>query len=93
MPDREKVIKGLELLANWPDGLIFPDKEKWIKPCCERAVAMLKEQEAVKPIKTWELNNLSMAIDIYLCGNCKEKIVGIGKYCSYCGKPVLWEGR
>lgn len=45
MPDTEKVIKGLELLANWTDGLIFPDKEKWIKPCCERAVALLKEQK------------------------------------------------
>ena len=46
MVDREKVIKGLELLAHWPAGLIFPDKEKWINPCCKMAVAMLKEQEA-----------------------------------------------
>lgn len=45
MNDLEKVIKGLELLAHWPDGLIFTDKEKWIKPCCETAVALLKEQE------------------------------------------------
>ena len=48
MTDREKVINGLKLLAHWPDGLIITDKEKWIKPCCEMAVALLKEQEAVK---------------------------------------------
>ena len=45
MTDREKVIGGLELLAHWPDGLIITDKEKWIKPCCEMAIALLKEQE------------------------------------------------
>ena len=45
MPDREKVVNGLKLLAHWPDGLIITDKEKWIKPCCEMAVALLKEHE------------------------------------------------
>ena len=45
MSNQEKVINGLKLLANWPDGLIITDREKWIKPCCEMAIAMLKEQE------------------------------------------------
>jgi len=59
MPDRDSAIKGLELLAHWPDGLIFLDKEKWIKPCCERAVALLKEQEA----NILTVNQLEDALD------------------------------
>lgn len=45
MPDMEKVINGLKLLAHWPDALIITDKEKWIKSCCEMAIALLDEQE------------------------------------------------
>lgn len=92
MPDRDKVIKGLELLAHWPDGLIFQDKEKWIKPCCERAVAMLKEQEAVEPIKMQRMDdNFSFFVPYFLCGNCRYELEGKDvMFCAHCGRKVKW---
>lgn len=46
-------------------------------------VALLKEQEAVKP--TWSLGRP-------FCGACGLRIRG-GKFCCECGKPILWGGR
>ena len=42
-----------------------------------------KEQVAVKP--TWSRGKP-------FCGACGLRIHG-GKFCSECGKPILWEGR
>ena len=60
-------------------------------------IALLKEQEAVKPVRDEETGRM------WLCGNCGS-YVGFedsdphdpnefDKYCRECGKPVLWEGR
>lgn len=75
--DKEKVIKGLELLANWPDGLIFPDKENWIKPCCEMAVAMLEEQEP--KIGHWILDpdGMDWNIPAWTCSECGGRHNGL----------------
>jgi len=55
--------------------------------CMEELMAdahtLLKEQEAVKP--TWSRGKP-------FCGACGLRIHG-GKFCSECGKPILWEGR
>ena len=62
-----------------------------------KAIALLKEQEAVKPILDKQTGR------IWLCGNCGS-YVGFedndphdpneyDKYCRECGRPVLWEGR
>lgn len=47
------------------------------------ALALLKEQEAVKPrVSTVEQR----------CGNCNKVIEMDGwKACPWCGKPILWE--
>ena len=93
MPDRENVISGLWLLAHWPDGLIITDKEKWIKSCCERAIELLKEQEAVEP---------HLDVDEWKCGNCghdleQEMLDGNVLFheqynnCPNCGKAVKWD--
>ena len=47
------------------------------------ALKATKEQEAVKP--TWSCGKP-------FCGACGLRIRG-GKFCSECGKPLLWEGR
>lgn len=63
----------------------------------ERLNGLLKEQEAVKPVRDEQTGR------IWLCGNCGT-YVGFedndphdpnefDKYCRECGKPVLWEGR
>ena len=92
MVDREKVIKGLECCTN--NGVVcFSDcpycKEftmadgRCITALQADALALLKEQEPVKP--TWSLGKP-------FCGACGLRIRS-GKYCSECGKPILWEGR
>lgn len=54
-----------------------------IKTLAKDALALLKEQEAVKP--TWNRGRP-------FCGACGLRIRG-GKFCSECGKPILWEGQ
>ena len=46
-------------------------------------VSLLKEQEAVEP--TWSCGKP-------FCGACGLRIHH-GKFCSECGKPILWKGR
>ena len=98
MADMEKVINGLKLLAHWPDALIITDKEKWIKSCCEMAIALLKEQDPVKP-------HYNARTNWYECGachysmtsgmHCRSELIPATKvrYCANCGFPVNWEGR
>lgn len=85
MADREKVIKGLEAMRDFLGvGLssqtqVFEEDQKIL----EDAIAMLKEQEPVKP--TWGRGKP-------FCGACGLRIHG-GKFCSECGRPIAWEGR
>lgn len=97
MADREKVIKGLEILMNGCEYIDCDDccfyistkptrcglREEQIQ---EEALALLKEQEAVEP--TWQQGKA-------YCGSCGKRIpLKIGaRFCHKCGKPVLWEGR
>lgn len=108
MRDREKVIKGLEICSehgSW-HGLDCEHNEAY-KDCpyrgCETgcvvtiakdALALLKEQEAVKPM--WEQDSM-------VCGVCGhdviwQKMLGDGiwgdeelNYCPYCGRKVKWD--
>ena len=82
--DREKVIKeseeAIEILAKAEESTFWMD---FVRCAFENALAMLKEQEAVQP--TWGRGKP-------FCGACGLRIHG-GKFCSECGKPILWEGR
>jgi len=85
--DREKVIKGLETirlnLRQMNHGLLAD--------FCDDALALLKEQEAVKP-KSKVRHGANAQIQ-HFCGNCNSMLHGKPKFCSECGRPVLWEGR
>lgn len=89
--DREKVIKGLKIERECVSRDCDRDCGKcdlvqerdWLLSVYDDAVALLKEQEPVKP--TWSLGKP-------FCGACGLRIRS-GKYCSECGKPILWEGR
>lgn len=103
MPDRDKVIKGFECCHVMVHDLgpdktscgICPYKDvqteeqidlggiECIAALHDDALAILKEQEAVKP--TWSRGKP-------FCGACGLRIHG-GKFCSECGKLILWEGR
>ena len=96
MKDREKIELGIR--SCWSE--YFAHKcydcpymsERDDKKCVERlgadVLALLKEQEAVKPIR-----KLAYTKQGWFCGNCDNRLNRNGKYCSFCGKPVLWEGR
>ena len=92
MADREKVIKGLEILMNGCEYIHCDDccfyistkptrcglREEQIQ---EDALALLKEQDAVEPFHKCIGKHFSLIEDRNY------------DYCPYCGKPILWEGR
>ena len=94
MAERKKVIRGLELCAYDPD----PGQElKEIRSCPEcpyyragcspqlirDALALLREQEAVKPI---------VGYGCFICGVCKNPLTSAShKFCSECGRAVKWK--
>lgn len=96
MPDREKVIKALACCV-FPVSKGFPYQSHIADEGCEAvecpyrgdcdqmlldALELLKEQEAVKPIR---LENW------WKCPSCSGNIVANMKYCPGCGKAVKWE--
>ena len=73
--DREKVINCLrELHGSQETMKIVSD-----------AVALLKEQEAVEPLKQLEQAEWTV------CGNCYEHLIHKWTFCPYCGRAVKWE--
>ena len=60
------------------------DDYKGIMEYIDDAPALLKEQEAVKPITEHHL---------FLCPVCKNTLFREQKFCHECGKRIDWEGR
>ena len=83
MPDRENVIDELIMLKR------FISSTMW--EAIDIAISILKKQEAVKP-KSNVRHGANAQIQ-HFCGNCNSMLHGKPKYCSECGRPVLWEGR
>ena len=84
MADIEKVIKELEERIKAAEEcmgnpMFTPDAIRTI-------VALLKEQEAVKP---YHVNTNHE--QHWKCGNCNAVISLQDKYCSSCGKHILWD--
>ena len=98
MPDREKVIQGLEHCKRESEHIYdnpckgCPYYEK--KACgnlCRDALALLKEQEAVEPKKTTYQRADHTIAYRYRCGTCDMSIFPSYKYCPFCGQAVKWE--
>lgn len=102
MSDRQKVIKGLECIAQQPQngtcgGCAYFRPYRDDPDCgwCDRvaiandALTLLREQEAVKPISAhvW-------AHTFGRCGNCEAPLPALeglrSKFCWMCGKAVKW---
>ena len=91
MTDREKVIKGLEMcIMHYCDECPFDDEKGCFDKLMDRAIALLKEQEAVPPIPYHRSDG---TIFKYECRKCRTKIFKGDLFCRHCGNPVLWEGR
>ena len=93
MPDFEKVIMGLSRHGNSDCEY---DKETmcpyWGESHCSSrlcldAIALLKAQEPIKPIRKvigcgWS----------YFCGKCGNSMVPQQHFCKECGQAVKWDG-
>lgn len=89
MPDREKVIEGLEKLRK-DLGYGLPDRSNVVMEYLNSltdAIALLKEQEAVEPIPPTDES------DLWKCGYCHHQLIRCThqRYCEMCGREVKWE--
>jgi hypothetical protein len=95
MTDREKVIKALECYCesnsfdrpnckDCPAGCMLGYMSI---PFIQQVLALLKEQEAVKPIPPTDES------DLWKCGNCNHQLFRCTqqRYCEMCGRSVKWE--
>ncbi len=85
MSDVENVISLVE------DAIEIVEKEAFwtIASGLRDAILLLKEQEAVKP-KSKVRHGANAQIQ-HFCGNCNSMLHGKPKFCSECGKAVMWE--
>ena len=92
MPDREKVEEWARDFIAYADELdIARDAYRGIMEYIDDALALLKEQEPVKPKRV-----LGVLPDWYHCGVCGMDMLDTGdgyrpKYCPQCGRAVKWE--
>lgn len=78
---RELLLERLERLAIALDELM-PQCAELVRD----AIAMLKEQEAIKPVPPED------EFGLYRCGRCYHQLFRcVDKYCSRCGKAVKWK--
>ena len=103
MNDRENVIKAYECCKNSFNRIC--EKCPYEKDCChdgipmfviKKMVALLEDQEAVRPILTPWIVNDDGEVTVYKmeCGKCGIQFYYEDqKYCSECGTLILWEGR
>jgi len=87
MPDRGKTIEDLKQLAKDDWILHFNDTD--VKETAKAALALLKEQEPVKPEES------GLVPDMYYCGICGAEMLNTGDgyrpdFCPYCGRAVKW---
>ena len=98
MPDREKVIRGPEvhLLPNSRCiGCPYPNNGICFDQLLRDALALLKEQEPVEPVKHEMPYGIYDAVKLeYRCGACGSGLRSLpkwrDKFCSVCGKAVKW---
>ena len=102
MPDREKVIKGLECCVKTTiEESKCADNCPYKSQCwdgtmfldiLQDALELLKAQEPVKPFVTGNGHTFEEAETWwYVCGNCNEPIDPNDQYCRHCGRAVKWE--
>lgn len=84
---REQVIKGLQGIRIALDMDGHHNDAQTVAD----ALALLKEQTSVKPVKSklsWEHG---YNWDIWDCGHCGSQLRGDANYCDRCGHKVNWD--
>lgn len=93
MTDREKTINGLEKLRE-DLGYGLPDRSNVVMEYLNSltdAIALLKDQEAIPPVRENDGELGEVAQWWYVCGVCKRGMDYHDKFCRWCGRPVKWE--
>ena len=102
MYDKKTVVKAFDNLRSFADTDVHPivSPDNWnvyseLRDLVDQAeadvLALLKEQEAVKPILIREGRNKNY--NDYVCPHCDNEVCYEQNYCSECGARFLWEGR
>ena len=101
MADREKVIKGLERckLYNKLNCDKCPydyngrgnGKSECTAELATDALALLEEQETVKPKKIKGYNPPMYTLYEYECEKCESPMMNKQPFCMGCGQEVKWE--
>ena len=92
MPNKEKVIKGLEHCeSHLSKACLDCPYSKYNSRCLEAikadVLSLLREQEPVKPKEYMSRVNRTE----YLCGACDSGILYGDKFCRHCGREAKWE--
>ena len=93
MIDAEKVLKALEYHKEKAtcSGCPYAEEVKTAKNICpiyDDAIAMLQEQEPVKPTK----KQIFPSIFEWICGACSFPFLSDRyMYCPSCGRQVKWD--
>ena len=97
MADRDMVIKSIENCLHEKDcdncsyeGCIHAHGN-CIGDLMAHALELLKEQEAVKPLKSKLSFTHGFDWEIWDCGCCGNQLRSFAKYCDQCGKAVKWD--
>lgn len=94
MPDREKVILGLQAIYDeaydrWVHTQYGGDKlVTLVSDVVPDALELLKENEPLPPRKA----ETGIGRGFFMCGDCGCSIIGDSNYCSNCGRAVKWDG-
>ena len=88
MPDREKVIKEYEVFVDKYE--CFSSSDDYVLEMHKAVLALLKEQEAVKPKKVKGYNPPMYTIYEYECEKCKSPMMNKQPFCMGCGRSVKW---
>lgn len=88
MPDREKVIKAIEICYtlghNCTECPLFPE-DNCNDKLMHDALALLKEHKAIVPKRIDGKQN-----HFIKCGNCNRDLMSGYHYCPHCGHAVKW---
>ena len=101
MPDKRKVIRGLECCGTkdhchfGEDGCpyYFPENpDDCTSRLARAALALLREQEPVDAIRDSEAYGKGeFGVWWYACGNCHGVIDYKDPFCRHCGREVKWD--
>ena len=85
MPDRNNVIRLIEEEISVCESVNQCYRTVDL-PTLRDILALLKEQEAVKPVPPED------EFGLYRCGKCYSPLFRcVDKYCSRCGQAVKWD--